>query len=70
FWDLLMDAAATGQVQYLRYSHKDRADCYRVDLPRAAAERLRAAGDIVRYTTLRDQIRSVGFAWMELFVER
>ncbi|HVN02929.1 MAG TPA: hypothetical protein VMT86_00860 [Bryobacteraceae bacterium] len=70
FWDLLMNAAAAGQMQYLRYSHKDRADCYRVDLPRAATEQLRAAGEIVRYSTLRDQIRSLGFAWVELFVER
>lgn len=70
FWDVLMDVAAAGQTQYLYYSYKDRADCHRLDLPLAASGKLRAAGESVRYTTLRDQIRSVGFAWAELFVER
>ena len=43
FWDVLMDLAAAGEIQYLHYSYKDRADCYRLDMPLAAAEKLRAA---------------------------
>jgi len=70
FWDLLMAAAAEGAIQYLHYSYKDRADCYRVELTLAAAEKLRAACEIVKYTTLRDQIRAAGFVWAELYVER
>lgn len=70
FWDLLMQAAASAEIHYLHYSYKDRADCYRVDLPLAASEKLRAGADILRYSTLRDQIRSAGFAWLELYVER
>jgi hypothetical protein len=70
FWDLLMEVAASGEIKYLHYSYKDRADCYRLELPLAAADKLRAAGEMVRYTTLRDQIRSAGFAWADLYVER
>ncbi len=70
FWDLLMETAAASEIRYSHYSYKDRADCYRVELTLAAAEKLRAAGEMVRYTTLRDQIRSGTFAWAELYVER
>jgi len=30
---------------------------------------LRAAAEIVKYSTLREQIRSAGFVWAELYVE-
>lgn len=70
FWDLLMEAASQGPVQYLHYSYKDRADCYQVELPAAATEKLRAAGAFVRYTTLRDRIVMEAFHTMELIVER
>jgi hypothetical protein len=70
FWDVLMDLAATGEIRYLHYSYKDRADCYRFDMPLAAAEKLRAAGEVVKFSSLREQIRSAGFVWVELYVER
>lgn len=70
FWDRLMEAAAEGEIRYLHYSYKDRADCYRLELTLAAVQKLRAAGEMVRYTTLREQIRSAGFVWAELYVER
>lgn len=70
FWDLLMETAAAGEPKYLHYSYKDRADCYRLELPLAAAEKVRMAGEMLRYTTLREQVRSVGFVWAELYAER
>ena len=70
FWDVLMELAAAGDVRYLHYSYKDRADCYRFDMPLAAAEKLRAASGVVKYSSLREQIRSAGFVWVELYVER
>jgi hypothetical protein len=70
FWDVLLDLAAAGEVQYLHYSYKDRADCYRLDVPLAAAEKLRAASEVLKYSSLREQIQSAGFVWAELFVER
>jgi hypothetical protein len=70
FWDVLMDLAAAGEVQYQHYSYKDRADCYRFDMPLAAAEKLRAAAEVLKYSSLREQIQSAGFVWAELYVER
>jgi hypothetical protein len=70
FWDVLMDLAAAGEIQYLHYSYKDRADCYRLDMPLAAAEKLRGASEVVKYSSLREQIRPAGFVWAELYVER
>jgi len=70
FWDVLMELAASGEIRYLHYSYKDRADCYRLEMPLAAAEKLRAASEVVKYSTLREQIRSAGFVWAELYVER
>ncbi|HUE24298.1 MAG TPA: hypothetical protein VMQ86_21630 [Bryobacteraceae bacterium] len=70
FWDVLMDLAAASEAQYLHYSYKDRADCYRLDMPLAAAEKLRAASEAVKYSSLREQIRSAGFVWAELYVAR
>jgi hypothetical protein len=70
FWDVLMDLAAAGEMQYLHYSYKDRADCFRFDMPLAAAGKLRAASEVVKYSSLREQIRSAGFVWAELYVER
>ena len=70
FWDLLMETAAAGPTRYLHYSYRDRADCYRLELSVIAAQKLSAAGEAVRYTTLREQIRSAAFTWAELYVER
>jgi len=70
FWDVLMELAAAGEIRYLHFSYKDRADCYRLEMPLPAAEKLRAAGEAVKYSSLRDQIRSAGFVWAELYVER
>jgi hypothetical protein len=70
FWDVLMDLAAVGDIRYLHYSYRDHADCYRFDMPLAAAGKLRAAGETVKYSSLREQIRSAGFVWAELYVER
>ena len=70
FWDLLMETAAAGEIQYQHYSYKDRADCYRLHLPLDAAEKLRTGGEAIRYSSLRDQIRSAGFLWADLYVER
>ena len=66
----LLETAAAGPTRYLHYSYRDRADCYRLELSVIAAQKLSAAGEAVRYTTLREQIRSAAFTWAELYVER
>ena len=70
FWDLLMEAVSSADVQYCEYSYRHRADRYRVELTGAVAERLRAGSSALAFTSLREQIRTAGFEWAELYVER
>jgi len=39
-------------------------------MPLAAAAKLRVASEVVKHSSLREQIRSAGFVWAELYVER
>ncbi len=70
FWDLLMEVAGASGPAYSGYSYRDRADRYLREFTPAETERVRAAASAVRYSALRDQIRSVGFAQAELYVTR
>jgi len=70
FWDLLMEVVGASSPAYYGYSYRDRADRYLRQFTPAETERLRAAASAARYSALRDQIRSVGFAHAELHVTR
>jgi len=70
FWDLLMEVAGASGPAYAGYSYRDRADRYLREFTPAEIECVRAAAAAVRYSALRDQIRSVGFARAELHVMR
>jgi transposase-like protein len=70
FWDVLMEVAGAAGAAYAGYSYKDRADRYLRELSAAEGQRLRAASDAVKFSTLRDQIRLGAFAQAELFVGR
>jgi hypothetical protein len=70
FWDALMEVVAASGPAYSGYSYRDRADRYLRAFTRAETERLRAAASALRYTALRDQIRSAGFEQAELHVMR
>jgi hypothetical protein len=70
FWDALMDVVAAAPLGYVGYSYRDRADRFQRDLSVVETERLRAAADTVKYSTLRDQIRMVAFTSVELFATR
>jgi uncharacterized protein with GYD domain len=70
FWDLLMEVAGASGPAYSGYSYRDRADRYLREFTPAEIECVRAAASQVRYSALRDQIRSVGFAQAELYVTR
>jgi hypothetical protein len=70
FWNLLMDVIAAAAPQYSGYSYRERADRYLRELSRADMERLRAGRDLVRYSTMRDLLRTVGFTQAEIFTTR
>lgn len=70
FWELLMNLAAGGALEYLDYSYKERADCYRLKLSPAAAATLRNSGNLLRYSSLANQIRSAVVEHIEFYVGR
>ena len=70
FWDRLMELAAGVAPAYSGYSYRDRADRYLAELTVEHSARLRAAGALIRYSTLRGQVQSIGFAQAELLVRR
>jgi len=70
FWDRLMEVAAALAPAYSGYSYRDRADRYVAELTVEHSARLRAAGSLIRYSTLRDRVQSIGFAQAELLVRR
>jgi hypothetical protein len=70
FWDVLMEVVAAAPLAYAGYSYRDRADRFQRDLTVDETGRLRAAADSVKYSTLRDHLRSVGFTSVEVFATR
>jgi len=68
FWDVLMSSAAG--AAYAEYSYRHRADRYLREFTKIEVERLRAGATGVKFSTLRDQIRTVAFGQAELYVER
>jgi hypothetical protein len=70
FWQLLMDVVGAAGATYGGYSYKDRADRYWRELTVEEAERIRAASDMVRFSTLREQVRREAFTQVELYATR
>jgi hypothetical protein len=70
FWDALMEAAGGGQPGYTQYLYKLRADCYRLELSREAAETIRGAAKRLVYPGLARQIQSAAMEALELHVNR
>jgi hypothetical protein len=70
FWEILVETAAAGVPQYQTYSYKEHADVYQSRLDPPAVERLRGAGRLLTYTTLRDRLQSESFHTADLYVER
>ena len=70
FWDVLMEVVGASGPAYCGYSYRDRADRYLREFTAAETERIRAGAAAVRYSSLREQIASVGFARAELYVTR
>lgn len=70
FWELLMEVVGHGAMAYAGYSYREHADRYMRDVTPAEMEQIRAMAESVKYSTLRDQIRTIGFLSAELRVKR
>ena len=70
FWDLLMRVVSEAAAEYAGYSYRERADRYLRELTAGEADRVRAGSGLVKYSTVRELVRSVAFGRVELLVER
>jgi hypothetical protein len=70
FWDALMKVVLASAPAYAGYSYRERADRYLREFTHAELAQLRAAGGLIRYTTLSDQVRTQPFTQAELHVTR
>jgi hypothetical protein len=70
FWDVLMGVAGSGCPQYESYSYRDRADRYSLDVSAGVLVVLRENAGLLRFSTVRDQIRRFTVETVELWVER
>lgn len=68
FWDTLMRIAGDSAPEYLDYSYKLRSDQYRIHLNADELERLRTAADLLRYSGIAAQIRTLPFECVEFSV--
>ena len=70
YWDVLMEVVAAAPPAYAGDSYRDRSDRFLREFTRAEADRLRAASDAVRFSTLRDHIQAAAFVQADLYVTR
>jgi hypothetical protein len=70
FWDVLVELTAATEPHYVEYSYRDRADRYRLELPREAARHLRDQAGLVKYSTLERQLRDLAIDTVEFLIER
>lgn len=70
FWDQLMQIVGGGAMTYAGYSYRERADRYTREISPPEMERIRAAAESVKFSTLRDQIRSANVLTADLHVKR
>ena len=70
YWDVLIPSLAALSPRYDRYSYAERADVYVVTLPQEAALGLQQEAELLRYTTVIQQVRRLVPESAELFVER
>jgi hypothetical protein len=64
------DPDPTRPVAYAGYSYRERTDRYTRPITPSETERIRAAAESVKYSTLRDQIRTAAFLAAELHASR
>jgi hypothetical protein len=68
FWEALL--AEAPHPDYVHYLFRERADLYRAALDAAAAQRLRAAAALLKFSALERQVAAAHFDHLDLLVER
>jgi hypothetical protein len=70
FWDVLMRVVSASAAAYSGYSYRERCDRYVREFTPSELEQIRGAGNLIRYTSLTEQVRTQQFTRAELMVTR
>ncbi len=70
FWQGFMQIAAQLETDYRGYSYGEKADVYRIRIGGAELARLRELAGLLKYSTLRDQVRMLAIEAADLYVAR
>jgi hypothetical protein len=70
FWNLLMDLAGGGALEYVEYSYKWEADRYWLTLTPEQSGHVQSQSHLLRYATLAGRIRSAPLQRAEFFARR
>ena len=70
YWDTLVELATTTAPQYVEYSYRDRADCYRLTLDRTQSQRLQTEAPLLKFSTLVRRIGLITPDTADFFVAR
>lgn len=70
FWNAFLLCVASGSARYVTYSYRDRADCYHMELSAAAAEGIRNAARLLRYTRPESRLRASVLTAVEFYLPR
>jgi len=70
YWDALIDITRGGCVQYVNYSHKERADRYQMPVSAGVSSLLRQSASALNYSSLARRIREMPIESVEFFTER
>ncbi len=68
FWDILLALASTPDLEYSQYSYRLRADEYRLPVTPARSAQLRAAANLLSYSTVSSQVAEGAFESIEYLV--
>ncbi len=70
YWEALVEIARGGELEYVDYSHKDRADRYQMPVSSEVAVRLRQSAGALNYSSLARRVREMAIESVEFFAER
>ncbi|MFN0168790.1 MAG: hypothetical protein ACKV22_20385 [Bryobacteraceae bacterium] len=68
FWDRLVELE--GNLRYVDYSYRHRADRYRRDVPPGQRRRVHEAAGLLKYSGLAEQVRQLPLEFVEFHTDR
>ena len=70
FWDLMLAALKEKPAEYVDYSYREKADCYRINLSPPTATEIRDAANMLAYNELMRRLRDEALVSVKLYTPR